>query len=648
MTKPELGTTQTRTFAIELDRAADTSDGRIPVCLSSELPVRRDFGMEVLDHSARGVDMSYAAEGLPFCDDHDVSTVYGRLENLSLGEDKRLRGVLRPGNHPDAAWVMQDIRDGIRPHVSVGYALLDVMEKTRDGKHDTYRFRWAPYECSTVAVPADITVGIGRSLDDAPIAEGDPAESVPTTTRPQTATNGDRAIMSDTTAASAATGSTPETRTVGNAVEVRMDTSRRDGEVAEMAKLASQHGVSTAEFANALQRGLSRDAFAMEILERKGAAAKPVVGENLDLSPRERRDFSITRIIDAKCRAAEGDREAYKHAGYEREVSEALAKTFGREARGGGFFMPTHWGVGQRVTGQLDVATTTQGGHLKFIEPGSFIELLRNRMMVLKAGAQMLSGLQGDIAFPRQTGAGTFSWAGEAPAATAAVALSHMLFDQLSLSPKTGQSATSISRRLLVQSVVGAEELIRRDIASVHALAIDLAAIAGTGANNQPTGILSTTGIGSVAMGTNGAAATYAKLVDLETAVANANADYGSLAYLTNPSQRGVLKQTQVFASTNGQPVWTGGVEDGEVNGYRAFASKQVPSNLTKGTSTTICSAIIFGNFQELIIGEWGTMEVIVDPYTLADRNLVKIVSVQMVDVGLRHVASFAAIQDAL
>jgi HK97 family phage major capsid protein len=103
-----------------------------------------------------------------------------------------------------------------------------------------------------------------------------------------------------------------------------------------------------------------------------------------------------------------------------------------------------------------------------------------------------------------------------------------------------------------------------------------------------------------------------------------------------------------VFASTNGQPVWTGGVEDGEVNGYRAFASKQVPSNLTKGTSTTICSAIIFGNFQELIIGEWGTMEVIVDPYTLADRNLVKIVSVQMVDVGLRHVASFAAIQDAL
>jgi HK97 family phage major capsid protein len=458
------------------------------------------------------------------------------------------------------------------------------------------------------------------------------------------ASNGDR-TMSETTAASAATGPAPETRTSAGVADVRFDSAKRDAEVTEMAKIAATHGVGPAEFANALQRGLSRDAFAAEILARKGADARPVMGESLDLSPREKREFSITRIIDAKCKAAFGDRDAYKDAGYERAVSEALSKTFGREPQGGGFFMPTHWGT-RAVSGQLDVATTTQGGHLKFIEPGSFIELLRNRMMVLRAGAQMLSGLQGDIAFPRQTGAGTFSWVGEAPAATAAVALSHMLFDQLSLSPKTGQSATSISRRLLVQSVVGAEDLIRRDIAAVHALAIDLAAIAGSGSANQPTGILNTTGIGSVTIGTDGGVCTYAKAVALETAIAAGNADYGSLAYLTNPAVRGQLKTTQVFATTNGAPVWTGGVENGEVNGYRAFASQQVPSNLTKGASTTVCSALIFGNFQELIIGEWGTMEVIVDPYTLADRNLVKLVSVQMIDVGLRHVASFAAIKD--
>jgi HK97 family phage major capsid protein len=111
-----------------------------------------------------------------------------------------------------------------------------------------------------------------------------------------------------------------------------------------------------------------------------------------------------------------------------------------------------------------------------------------------------------------------------------------------------------------------------------------------------------------------------------------------------SPGQRGYMKQTQKFATTNGVAIW----ENGELNGYPAFASANVPSNLTKGTSTTICSAIIFGNFQEIFIGDWGAFEIIPDIYTLADKNSVKLTTIQLVDVGVRHAASFAAIKDAL
>jgi len=249
--------------------------------------------------------------------------------------------------------------------------------------------------------------------------------------------------------------------------------------------------------------------------------------------------------------------------------------------------------------------------------------------------------LVGNIAIPRATGGATAYWVAETGAPTE----SQQAFDQVALSPKTVGAFTDISRKLLLQSSIDVEGFVRNDLATVLALAIDLAGINGSGASNQPTGILNTAGIGSVAGGTNGLAPTYQNMIDLETAVALANADVGAMGYLTNAKVRGKLKSTQKVATYGDDFVWG---EDGAVNGYAATVSNQVPSNLTKGTSTGVCSAILFGNFADLIIGQWGALDLTVDPYTGSTSGTVRVVALQDVDIAVRHAESFAAMKDAL
>jgi HK97 family phage major capsid protein len=198
-----------------------------------------------------------------------------------------------------------------------------------------------------------------------------------------------------------------------------------------------------------------------------------------------------------------------------------------------------------------------------------------------------------------------------------------------------------------LQSSLDIENLVRGDLATVLALAIDLAAINGSGLSNQPKGIMNTTGIGSVAIDTDGGPPLWAHVVDLESQIANKNADVNTLAYLTNSKVRGKLKQTEK-ASGTAQFVWENGNEVGfgMVNGYRSGVSNQVPSDLTKGSGTNL-SAILFGNWSDLLIGEWGALDILVNPYANDKTGAVRIRVLQDVDIAVRHPESFAALVDA-
>jgi len=303
----------------------------------------------------------------------------------------------------------------------------------------------------------------------------------------------------------------------------------------------------------------------------------------------------------------------------------------------------------QNMMRDLVVGTATAGGNTVATElaSSSFIELLRNAMVLDRLGITMLRDLNGDLALLGATGTATGYWLAEGAAPTE----SQMSFGQNKLTPKTVGAYTDFSRQLLLQSSLDVEMMVRMDLAAVLAQTIQDGALNGSGSSNQPTGLFNTAGVGAVAMGTNGAAPTYDMAVALETAVANANADVGNLAYLTNSKVRGKLRTTQQFSGTNGQPVFTGAVGSngvGDILGYNAFISNSVPSNLTKGSSSGVCSAVAFGNWADMVLGMWGGLDILLDPYTGATSGTRRVVALQSCDVTLRRTSSFAVTKDVL
>jgi len=351
------------------------------------------------------------------------------------------------------------------------------------------------------------------------------------------------------------------------------------------------------------------------------------------MSAWERSRYSITKVLRSQATEDTVD------AGLEKEISQHIAKRLKREPIG--MFVPTQLRSG------LDTKTNAAGAFTVETDIMDLIELLRNRSRVMKLGARLLTNLDSNLSFPVEVTGSVGTWVGENPGSD--VGESDASFGSRNLSPKTCTATTSFSRKLLAQSSPSIESFVRRDLANAHAVMLDAAAIAGTGSANQPLGILNTAGIGTVAIGTNGGVPVYANLVDLETAVANSNADESQTAFLTTPSIRSKLRKVQEF-STTGEPAWQQssilpGV--GNVLGYSGMTSKNVPSTLTKGTSVGVCHAILFGAWDQLVIGEWGILDVLVDQFRLKKQGMLEVTSYQMVDILVRQPSAFAAVLDA-
>ena len=280
----------------------------------------------------------------------------------------------------------------------------------------------------------------------------------------------------------------------------------------------------------------------------------------------------------------------------------------------------------------------TEGDDLTFDMDGGFIDSLKDRLVLTSLGTDFLDGLTGDVKFPRESNNLSATWEGE----TDANAEETPTYDNVSLTPKRLGFYVDVSRQSLLQTNPAIDARIERNMINAVRRALETAAINGSGSDPIPEGILNTSGIGSADVGTNGGAQTWGNWVDNETNVAADNADVGSLSYLTNSKVRGQAKQT-IVDSGSGRYIWPVNAE--EVNGYPVGVSNLVPDNLTKGTGTGL-SALIYGNFNDLVIGQWGGLEVLVDPYTQATSGIVRMVINMYADVAVLHPESFSATQD--
>lgn len=351
-----------------------------------------------------------------------------------------------------------------------------------------------------------------------------------------------------------------------------------------------------------------------------------------------RRNYSLLRV----CRLRHEGRSL---DGWEAEVSQEIAKRAGRQPQG--FYFPMGLSLDPRGAGhpearfRADLTTTTGAGAVPtFTPPNTIIDLLRNRSAIIGAGAQLLTGLTGAVSVPRQSGASTWSWVqeGNAPASSA------LTIDTVPLTPKTGAARTLITRRMMVQASLDVEMLARADLAAVAAIGIDYAFIAGPTAGPQvnPLGILNTTAIPTVAIGANGGNLTLASVIALETAINSANADLNQLTYLTNAKVVGHAKQQPKIGST--YPIYIMS-DDRSMNGYPTVVTNNVPSNLTKGSGTNL-SALIFGCFSQYLIGMWGALDILTDPYTSGGSGGLNLYALQDVDGAARHPECFAKIVD--
>jgi HK97 family phage major capsid protein len=486
--------------------------------------------------------------------DHDPERQIGVIESVSLdGSARKLRATVRFGKSALASEVYGDVADLIRGNVSIGYSIAK-MVKENDGK--TYRATdWRPVEVSIVSIPADVSVGVGRSLETETTSEAVVETSQITETLVE---------------AQIAETETPKERKMENSATVATESRAYDA---------------------------------------------PIQAE-VGLTQKEVRQYSFVRAINAM--ANPQDKRAWANAAFEREVSEAAQKTYGRSAQG--FFVPNEITYAKR---DLNVGTNSAGGFTVATDllAASFIEMLRNRSVVQRAGATVLNGLVGNVAIPKQSGAATAYWVAESGAPTE----SQQTLAQVTMSPKTVGAFTDFSRKLMIQSSIDIESMVRRDLATVIALAIDTAALYGTGANNQPTGIKLQSGINTKDFAATNP--TFAELVAMESELAIDNADIGTMTYLFNPAQRGALKTTEKSSTSAGQFVWESG---NTVNGYRTETSAQV-----------VAGDVFFGNFADLLIGFFSGLDLMVDPYSNSTSGTMRVVALQDTDIAVRNAVSF-------
>lgn len=604
-----------RAFAFE--RALDVEARTAVLAFSSEEPYQRYWGVEILDHSPGAVDLNRLLATRPLLRDHNPDRLIGTIESVTIGADRIGRATVRFAKSADGEEAWQLVQDGILRCVSVGYQIDAMQLQSMDEAGlETYRVtRWTPYEISLVSIPADVSVGVGRNAA---------AQDTREPTRSIVINLGDEA---DDDAEDASTdipepepvsepGGEPmvETTPPQYPMEKTMSEHNNAAELLAVAEQYKRHGAYDL-VAAAVRDGLSTVEF-QNLLLAKMASAPMAPASEIGLSKNEQKSYSVLRLMRAL--ADPTDKAAQAAAAFELECHRAVADRIG-ESKRGGVYLPFE--VQKR-----DLATNAGGGANLVATnnlAGSFIDLLRARSRVVALGARMLSGLQGNVTIPKQTAAATAYWLTNE---TTAITESQQTIGQLALSPKNVGAYTEVSRQLMVQSAPDAEMLIMNDLAAVIALAIDAAALNGSGASGQPLGIIGTAGIGSV----TGTSLGYAGVVEFQSDVAANNALTESCAYLTTPAVAALLAQRQRFASTD-TPLWTGNILDGNVAGYRATSSTQVPA-----------ANVLFGDFSQVIIADWGVIELATNPYANFAAGITGIRAWATVDVGVRQAGAFA------
>lgn len=409
-----------------------------------------------------------------------------------------------------------------------------------------------------------------------------------------------------------------------------------DDEYSEIQTLAEQR--------DALDKDIAKAQFLkQEELQRATDEARSAINVNIGGNRNKggeegekrshRQNFSFVKAIGAQV-------EGRQLEGREKEVVEAgMQEALAAKRSITGMAIPSFFMLpNQPEQRAQSVGTAATAGDLVETQIGLVVEYLYPKTVLREMGATFWNNLTSNVDIIRQDGAASATWEGE----NDDNANTDPTVESVPLRPKRLGAQTIFGKQLAFQTrSLSVENWVRNNLNMAQGVGLETALLNGSGTAPIPEGLLNIAGIGDVAIGTNGGAPTWQHILDLETEIADNNAEFGTLAYLTTAIMRGKLKGTKKDAGS-GEFVWA----NNEMNGYRAFVSTLLPKTLTKGTSSD-CHPIIFGNFAEMYVGQWDGLDIVVDPYTLAKKAQIAVTINGWYDVNLGQLASFAAIQDA-
>ena len=356
---------------------------------------------------------------------------------------------------------------------------------------------------------------------------------------------------------------------------------------------------------------------AVDEMERR-ADAEPVGGREMQ---RELRSYSLANAISGALSGCMSGREA--------EISQELSR--GRENRAGfangiRLSVPSEILLGSEQRDGQTVGSNPAGGYLVPTTLAAVAgRINRPALKVEGMGATVMRGLTGDMELPNMLTSGTAHWIAENADTTRSAAT----FGKVNMSPKTVSGEYRMSRRLTLQSGTAVESILRQDIGQLLAQALDLAAIAGLGASNQPLGLLNTDGVGQVTALTalSDTAADLIAALELDDIT-------GTGAFLTNPT---VMKTVRKLKDADGHTMPVSEI----FHDQRVETTTQVPNNLGTGSDK---SALIYGVWSELVIGYWSAVDILLNPYhpDVASNGGVLLHAFLDADVAVRHPEAFA------
>lgn len=611
--------------------SADISDDRtLELSVSSNLPYNRYWYIEELDHNENAVNLTRFNDSANVLYNHNRDDYIGVIEKAWLSDGK-LYNKIRFDTHELAEKILKSVRAGIIRNVSIGYTVEEIILVKSTQEIDTYRAtKWTPLETSLVTVPADASVGVGRSVISNPQTKG--TSQQPVVICEKVAEERENLTQKDNK--SLITGDCLLMTEIETPNESWLKNERERTQVL----LAAGKKHNCPELAErAIAEGWDIFKLRSEILEAAPSkTAEPVAGITpVGMSKSDRKKYSVLKAIAYAAKQIPAN-----EVGLELEVSRALQERNN---------LPNPKGIyidqAELVTrAPYETGVPAAAGDLIETDLLSerFIDQLYNESAFLNMGVTYLRDLVGNVEIPRESSYSNGYWVGEKQT----IPESEGTFDKIAMSPKKLAVITKATFEMLQQSSIDLEALMRSRLLRGLALELDRTIGFGTGIGAQPLGIVSHPEVRSITLGTNGGALDWAAVVAMQTELFSRNAT-GSFGYIVNERTRGKLMTTLDQNTGGGRWIWqsNGMSNEGYIAGYRAHCSNQIPNNLVKGTANNLTAAF-FGDFSNILLGMWSGMDIMANPYSEFDKAIIQIRAMQLVDLQLTRGDFFCCVTD--